>query len=113
RRHRGSVVAEGASSRATLQCPDRAWTYGLDGALLAAPRADREIELETEELGLLPIAVDTWGPLVFANPDRDAPPLADVLGRLPALVAEAGGGIGSLEFRPRAGAGVDASGNTV
>ena len=28
--------------------------------------------LRKEELGLVPAAVDTWGPFVFVNPDRDA-----------------------------------------
>jgi len=31
-RHRGSVLAAGAGTRETLQCPYHAWTYGLDGA---------------------------------------------------------------------------------
>ena len=34
--------------------------------------------------------MDTWGPFVFVNPDRDAAALADTLGDLPALVAESG-----------------------
>ena len=43
-RHRGSTVAEGAGNRKTLQCPYHAWTYGLDGRLRAAPRADFELD---------------------------------------------------------------------
>src|SRR6476661_5896851 len=38
------------------------------------------------ELGLGPVQVDTWGPFVFVNADLDAPPLADSLGALPALI---------------------------
>ena len=41
-RHRGHLVAEGSGCRATLQCPYHAWTYGLDGSLVKAPRAERE-----------------------------------------------------------------------
>ena len=37
-----------------------------------------------------PLAVDTWGPFVFVNPDPDAAPLADTLGELPELVAKSG-----------------------
>src|SRR5919197_853566 len=40
-RHRGSLVCDGSGRRETLQCPYHAWTYALDGSLLAAPRADR------------------------------------------------------------------------
>jgi phenylpropionate dioxygenase-like ring-hydroxylating dioxygenase large terminal subunit len=87
-RHRGHVVASGAGARETLQCPYHARTYGLDGALRAAPRSDREPGFELGELGLQAIRVDTWGPFVFVNPDPDAGPLADALGDVPARLAE-------------------------
>ena len=108
-RHRGSLVAEGEGSRATLQCPYHAWTYGLDGRLVAAPRTDREGGVETEGLGLRPASVGTWGPLVFASPDPEAAPLREVLGRLPDLVAEAGVDVEQLEFRHRAASTVEAN----
>jgi phenylpropionate dioxygenase-like ring-hydroxylating dioxygenase large terminal subunit len=107
-RHRGSVVASGEGRRASLQCPYHAWTYGLDGALLAAPRAEREGGIEPG-VSLRPASVGTWGPLVFVNPDADATPLAETLGRLPELVAEAGIDVGSLEFRHRAESSVQAN----
>jgi choline monooxygenase len=99
-RHRGHVVATGDAKRETLQCPYHAWTYGLDGRLRAAPRSDREPGFEAEELGLIPIRVDTWGPLVFVNPDADAPPLADTLGAVPAQLAEILD-VDALQFRFR------------
>jgi phenylpropionate dioxygenase-like ring-hydroxylating dioxygenase large terminal subunit len=108
-RHRGSVVAEGEGARATLQCPYHAWTYGLDGALLSAPRADREGGIEAAELGLRPASVGAWGPFVFVNPHPDAPPLGDVLGRLPGLVADAGVDVEQLAFRQRAASTVAAN----
>jgi phenylpropionate dioxygenase-like ring-hydroxylating dioxygenase large terminal subunit len=87
-RHRGSVVATGEGKRETLQCSYHAWTYGLDGQLRAAPRSDREPDFDASELGLVPAAVGTWGRFVFVNPDRDAAPLADALGEVPALLGE-------------------------
>jgi choline monooxygenase len=98
-RHRGSILLEGEGSRATIQCPYHAWTYELDGSLRRAPRAEREQGFEAEELGLVPLAVDTWGPLVFVNPDPEAAPLAETLGELPALVAAAGIDLDALEHR--------------
>ena len=86
-RHRGFAVADGDGRRETLQCRYHAWTYELDGRLRAAPRSDREQGFDGDELRLLPLAVDTWGPFVFVNPDADAPPLRDALGPLPDLVA--------------------------
>ena len=99
-RHRGHVVANGSGTRETLQCPYHAWTYGLDGRLRAAPRSDREPGFEADELGLLQIGVDTWGPFVFVNPDPNADPLADALGDVPARLAEILD-VDALEFRFR------------
>ncbi|HYX88904.1 MAG TPA: aromatic ring-hydroxylating dioxygenase subunit alpha [Gaiellaceae bacterium] len=78
-RHRGSVVAEGNGRRETLQCRYHAWTYALDGTVRAAPRAELEDGFDTDGIALLPLAVATWGPLVFVNPDPGAAPLADSL----------------------------------
>ncbi len=97
-RHRGHEVVSGEGNRKTLQCPYHAWTYGLDGCLRNAPRADREPDFPWEELTLVPLRVEAWGPLVFVNPDVDAPPLAEVLGDLPGIVAESGVDIDALEF---------------
>ena len=95
-RHRGHPVAEGAGRRESLQCRYHGWTYGLDGALRAAPRSASEPGFDLDGIGLRPVAVDTWGPLVFVNPSLEPPPLAEVLGRLPEAVPLEG-----LEFRFR------------
>jgi choline monooxygenase len=100
-RHRGSIVCEGEGRRETLQCPYHAWTYELDGSLRAAPRADREPEFSGDGLGLLPVAVDTWGPFVFVNPELEAEPLADTLGEVPELLAAGGLDVDALSFHHR------------
>jgi choline monooxygenase len=99
-RHRGSLVCEGSGIRSTLQCPYHAWTYALDGRLLSAPRASRD-DVELGGLGLLPLAVDTWGPFAFVNPDVDAGPLGDVLGEVPERIAAAGIDVDSLRYLHR------------
>jgi phenylpropionate dioxygenase-like ring-hydroxylating dioxygenase large terminal subunit len=98
-RHRGSILVEGEGRRETIQCPYHAWTYELDGSLRRAPRAEQEADFDPSGLGLVPLRVDTWGPLVFVNPDPDAAPLAETLGELPQLVASAGIDLDSLEHR--------------
>ena len=100
-RHRGALVAEGAAERRTLQCPYHAWTYGLDGRLRGAPRAQDEPGFEAAGLGLVPMAVGTWGPFVFVNPDADAPPLGEALGDLPEVVAAHGLDVDALAFHHR------------
>jgi phenylpropionate dioxygenase-like ring-hydroxylating dioxygenase large terminal subunit len=108
-RHRGSVVAHGESARETLQCPYHAWTYGLDGELRSAPRLDREEDVDTSELSLAPASAGSWGPFVFVNPDADAAPLEQVLGRLPELVAAAGVDVDALDFHHRAESSLEAN----
>ncbi len=100
-RHRGHLVAAGCGRRETLQCPYHAWTYGLDGSLRAAPRSEREPGFEKGDWTLLPVGVDTWGPLVFVNTDAGAAPLAKTIGGLPRSLAALGLDPSALEFRGR------------
>ena len=101
-RHRGAEVVTGEGPCTTLQCHYHAWTYGLDGALRAAPRSDAEPDFDRSALGLRPAQVGTWGPFIFVNADADASPLAATLGPLPELVREAGIDVDALSFRMRA-----------
>jgi carnitine monooxygenase subunit len=90
-RHRGSqLVNAEQGNRTTLQCAYHAWTYDLDGALRAAPGMRDEPEFDKGCYALVPVQVEAWGPFIFANPDREAPPLASVLGDLPAMVSATG-----------------------
>ena len=100
-RHRGSLVCEGSGKRATLQCPYHAWTYRLDGSLRSAPRLAQESDADEAELGLVALPLDTWGPLVFVNPDPEAGPLSEFLGDLPVRVSNAGVDLASLRFLQR------------
>lgn len=87
--------------RTTLQCPYHAWTYGLDGRLLAAPRSGREGGIESDELGLVPLRLETWGPFLFVNPELDAAPLSEFLEDIPERIASAGIEVGTLSFLQR------------
>ena len=109
-RHRGSIVIEEPAdqyataachgNRQSIQCTYHGWTYGLDGALRAAPGLAKESDMDTEHLGLWPVQVDTWGPMVFVNPDPDAGPLTETLAELPGLIEELGVDLHSL-MQPR------------
>jgi phenylpropionate dioxygenase-like ring-hydroxylating dioxygenase large terminal subunit len=108
-RHRGFELVVGEGSRETIQCPYHAWTYGLDGSLRAAPRSEEEPDFPHEELGLVPVALDTWGPFVFANAGSDPGQLSEALGSLPAQVAELGLDVESLVHHSRWEAEVEAN----
>jgi choline monooxygenase len=105
-RHRGAEVVSGAGPCTTLQCHYHAWTYGLDGSLRAAPRANG---LDRSDLGLRRASVDTWGPFVFVHASEEPPPLADTLGALPDLVARGGLEVEELVFHHRAEYALDAN----
>ena len=108
-RHRGAEIVAGCGRRETLQCPYHAWTYDLDGTLRAAPRSGREPGFEREALSLVPVAVDTWGPFVFANADVGGDPLAAALGDLPEVVAASGLDVDAITFRLRAESSMEAN----
>ena len=108
-RHRGSIVCDGYGKRATLQCPYHAWTYGLDGRLISAPRSAREGGIDRDELGLVPLRLETWGPFMFVNPDPDAVSLADVLDDVPERIASAGVDVDALRFHQRSESEYDAN----
>lgn len=88
--HRAGPVAHGCGKRQTLQCRYHGWTYTLEGRLLRAPEMEDAEHFNRDEMRLRSVAVDTWGPLVFANLDGKAPPLADMLESIPGRVAAFG-----------------------
>src|ERR1051326_755717 len=99
-RHRGSqLMPDGCGNRKTLQCLYHAWTYNLDGSLRAAPGSKDEPGFKKEDLGLLPIQIDCWGPFLFVNLDPQAPPLSAVLGNLPQLVEATGLPLNAIKRR--------------
>ena len=85
--HRGSELCSGSGSDlAEIRCPFHRWTWGLDGRLREVP-SRREFGVLNDDYPLIDVQVDTWGPMVFVNLDRDAEPLADFLAPVPAETA--------------------------
>jgi len=100
-RHRAGQVALSRGNRKSLQCRYHGWTYGLDGCLRAAPEMEATEDFRKEDLGLLPIRVEAWGPFVFANLDAEAPTLAEVMGVIPTEVVEAGYDVSQMRLIER------------
>jgi choline monooxygenase len=82
-RHRAGVVAHGCGNRKSLQCQYHGWLYGLDGKLKNAPEFDGVENFNKDDFGLIPVRVETWGGYAFVNIDGSAPPLLEVLGKIP------------------------------
>jgi choline monooxygenase len=103
-RHRGTrLLAQGECRvKRFIRCPYHSWAYDLDGACIGTPLFEgseipddqREVfdmngarAFDRADYGLLRVAAESWGPLVFVNLDGEAGPLAEQLGDLPARTA--------------------------
>jgi Rieske 2Fe-2S family protein len=77
-RHRGTRLCTEATGRFTdrIQCPYHAWTYDLEGRLVAAPHMDGVPGFEREAIRLKSVNVGEWDGLLFVCLD-DPPPSLD------------------------------------
>ena len=67
-RHRGSrLLTETTGTLTSIRCPYHAWTYNLDGSLRSAPYLDEQDGFTRGDLGLHPVALDSWGGFFFLN----------------------------------------------
>lgn len=86
-RHRLHPVAKGCGQATRLACPYHAWTYDMAGELIGVPRSAEVFKRDGRDfprhkLGLIPMQLQTWGPLLFINIDLGAPSLAEKIGPL-------------------------------
>lgn len=87
--HRAGVIAwPGAGRLGNLVCRYHGWAFDWNGELRSA-RDFGDVPC-AEESALTPVAVDTWGPLVFVNLDTAAEPLGRALAGLDDEVREFG-----------------------
>ncbi len=61
-RHRGAQLCteESGQVNRTLRCPYHAWSFGLDGALVAAPNLARMRDVDRVANGLVPVHLREW-----------------------------------------------------
>ncbi|WP_439657213.1 aromatic ring-hydroxylating oxygenase subunit alpha [Lentzea sp. HUAS TT2] len=61
-RHRGAklCVEESGTVKRNFQCPYHAWTYGLDGKLVAAPNLTSMPDIDRVEYGLKKVHLREW-----------------------------------------------------
>ena len=89
-RHRAHPVVLEDQCRNTLQCHYHGWTYDLDGSLRNAPRSSEEPAFDATAIGLIPVQVHVWGPMVWVNVSLDAPAFDDHADGMKALLHSRG-----------------------
>ena len=88
-RHRGAQLCtqDSGEVKRAFQCPYHAWTYDLDGKLIAAPNLTKMPDIDRTEYGLRRIAVREWLGYVWVclatePPSFEESVIKDVLDRL-------------------------------
>jgi phenylpropionate dioxygenase-like ring-hydroxylating dioxygenase large terminal subunit len=80
-RHRGTRLCEGEGSAGkVLSCPYHAWTYSLDGRLIATPNVPEVAGFDRSHYGLHTVALEIWEGFIFLNLASDPGPLGRQLG---------------------------------
>ena len=80
-RHRGNALCQGKGNSPRLLCQYHLWSYGLDGKLIGVGRPDMVGPIDKAAHGLIEVPVDTALGFIFLNPDQNAKPLAEYLGK--------------------------------
>src|SRR5436305_4696397 len=79
-RHRGSRLVDGTGGcTKVLTCPYHAWSYARDGRLVGVPHRNEYPGLQTEKLGLFPVALEKWRGFLLVPLEPGAPAVAEVI----------------------------------
>ena len=84
-RHRGTQLcteATGSFKSKSIQCPYHAWTYDLDGRLMAAPLMQEGAGFKKSECSLFEAKTHVWNGFVFINLDPNARPFEEEMSAL-------------------------------
>ena len=83
-----------------MRCRYHGWTYDLRGQLRGTPEFDGVADFRREDNGLVPLAVDAWGPFVWARIAQGDQSLSEFLAPL-ARAHGAHSGLEQLQFVER------------
>ena len=75
--HRAHQLVQGDGNAKVLVCPYHAWSYGLDGKLMAGPNIKSVRGFEKSEICLTSVKIENMHGFIFANLDPNAKPMED------------------------------------
>jgi len=75
--HRAHQLLKGKGRAPTIVCPYHAWSYNMDGSLLAAPNLDVVDGVDTSGICLTEVRAEEFLGFVFVNLNPDAAPMED------------------------------------
>ena len=105
-RHRGSRLVDGeAGCSKVLTCPYHAWSYARDGRLVGVPHRQEYPGLQTDTMGLIPVALERWRGFLFVTLEPGAPSVHEMMApyehEVAAYLFEELEAIGRVTLRPR------------
>ncbi len=75
-RHRAHTIVEGTGNTRTFVCPYHRWSYGLDGALRAAPLVKGSPSFDSKQFCLPELSTELWQGFLMVSLERDPVPFA-------------------------------------
>ena len=100
-KHRAHELLQDEGTTRSIVCPYHAWTYDLDGGLIAARHTSHLPDFELGEICLDEVQVEEFGGFVYVNLDVTAPSLAEQAGDLGREIAHWAPDIEQLTFAHR------------
>jgi len=88
--HRASILVEGTGCVRAITCPYHAWSYGINGRLLNAPRMGDGFD--PASVALQPVRLTLWNGFIFISLADSPSPLAPRLAGLDRAIAAYGVG---------------------
>jgi phenylpropionate dioxygenase-like ring-hydroxylating dioxygenase large terminal subunit len=85
--HRMMQLLAGKGNRRRIVCPYHAWTYDIDGSLIAAPHMEKSEGFKARSERLPAIRTEIWQGFVYVTMNNEAPSVAEQLAELEPIVS--------------------------
>ncbi|MEM7124434.1 MAG: aromatic ring-hydroxylating dioxygenase subunit alpha [Pseudomonadota bacterium] len=87
-RHRMMRLLDGSGSCRRIVCPYHAWTYDIDGQLVAVKHMDRTEGFDKSHIRLHPVRSEVWNGWVYVTLNDEAQSVAELLAPLDEITAD-------------------------